>query len=510
MKYIYIILSYIILSSTSIAQEKTIKVGHNLFTLTKTDLNTENTEFGGLLTDDNIIYFVRTNSNLNAEDKNKTDLDIYQAVLNLDHTITDINAITTLNSKWHDGPITLTSDGNTMYYASESFNVEKGFEKERTSVNILKNGRIYIFKATNNGDEWEKSAPLPFNNVSYSLRNPSISKDGKTLYFSSDMPGGQGGEDLWKVSVNGNSYGDPENLGETINTSSDESFPFISSKNILYFSSNMESGMGGFDVYKMNLNEDSKTIVNLGLPVNSDKDDYSFTLNDAKKIGFVSSNRDDSDNIYFVIPNYKLIVDITMTDKETGAQINSAKLSLLQEEKIIDSQFTTLEEINYSLECDTEYSLVATKEGYENATYTIEKTSEGGELVINIQMQPIAPIITETEVKIPPVFFDFDKSNITKQGSYELDKLIAIMKEKPELIILVKSHTDSNGSKTYNLELSNKRAQATVTYIQSKGISEFRIFGKGFGESNLKVECQKCSDEDDRQNRRSEFIILKK
>jgi outer membrane protein OmpA-like peptidoglycan-associated protein len=510
MKYIYTLLCCILATGTMTAQQKNTPVIDSLFSINKAELSTDNTEFSAVLTNDNLIYYTSAKSNLKAENKNDTDLNIYQAVLNSDNSITDIKALEGINTKWHDGPVTITTDGNTMYFSSESFNVKKGFEKEKTPTKIYKKGKIYLFKATKTDGEWANATPLPFNNISYSVRNPSVSADGKTLYFSSDMPGSLGGEDVWKVSVNGNSYGTPENLGVNINSSSNESFPFITSKNVLYYSSDDDKGFGGMDVYKLDLNSENAEVINIGAPVNSDKDDFSFTLNEDKKTGFVSSNRDDSDDIYLINSICRLITSITVTNKETGANISNAKLDILKDKKTYQNFTTTEAPILSNLECETAYSLSATKEGYEDGSQTIEASVEGGELAINIELTPIkTPIITETQVVLQPIYFEYDMSNITTQGATELDKLVTVMKDNPEMIILVKSHTDSRGTDDYNKDLSNRRAQATVAYVVSKGISEARIFGKGFGESDLKINCTSCTEDENSQNRRSEFMIVR-
>lgn len=491
------------------AQQKNNTIIDSLFTLKKSELSSENTEFGAILANNNVVYYTKSDSNLNAENKNKSDLDLYQVVLNSDNSLTDTKALEGINSKWHDGPATITADGNTMYFASESFNVKKGFEKDKTPSKIYKKGRIYTFKTTKVNNEWANATPLPFNSITYSVRNPSVSADGKTLYFSSDMPGGLGGEDIWKVTINGNSYGSPENLGTPINSTDNESFPFISSNNILYFSSNKVGGFGGLDVYKVDLNKDAK-IVNVGVPVNSEKDDYSFTINEVKKTGFLSSNRGESDDIYQISPICHLIASITVSDKETGATISNAKLDIIKVNKILQSLTTAQDASVSKLECETAYNLVASKEGYENESETIEASVEGGEIAINIALTPIkTPIITDTQVVLQPIYFEFDKSDITPQGASELDKLVAVMKENSEMIILVKSHTDTKGTDDYNKDLSNRRAQATVAYVVSKGITEGRIFGKGFGESDLKINCSECSEKDNSMNRRSEFMIVK-
>ncbi|MGB0974876.1 MAG: OmpA family protein [Flavobacteriaceae bacterium] len=492
------------------AQQKNIKVIDSLFSLNKTELSTENTEFSAILAQNNIVYYTSAQSNLTVDEQNSSDLDVYQAVLNSDNSISDAKALEGINTKWHDGPVAITPDGNTMYFASESFNVKKGFEKEKTPAKILKKGRIYIFKATKVDGEWSNASPLAFNNIAYSVRNPSVSADGKTLYFSSDMPGGLGGEDIWKVAIDGNSYGTPENLGASVNSQANESFPFISSKNVLYFSSDDENGFGGMDVYKLDLNKTDAELINIGRPVNSDKDDFAFTLNEDKKTGFVSSNRGESDDIYLINSICRLIASITVTDKETGTAISDAKLDIIKDSKIQQSLTTTQEPILSNLECETAYNLAASKEGYEDGTHTIEASTDGGELNITIALAPIkTPIITETQVVLQPIFFEFDKSNITPQGASELDKLVTVMTDNPDMIILVKSHTDNRGTDEYNKDLSNKRAQATVAYVVSKGISEARIFGKGFGESDLKINCTECTEEENSKNRRSEFMIVR-
>jgi outer membrane protein OmpA-like peptidoglycan-associated protein len=507
MKYIYSLLCYVALTSAVVAQEDKTTTLDSLFTIEKTDLSTENTEFGAVLANDNTVYFAQTNSNLNPDDKNKSYLDIYQATLNSDKSFSDISPLTSINSKWHDGTATVTTDGNTMYFASESFNTKKGFEKEKTPAKIFKNGKIYLFKASKLDGQWTNVTPLPFNKVNYSVRNPSISEDGKTLYFSSNMPGGLGGEDIWKVDVDGNSYGEPINLGDKVNSKNNESFPFITSKNVLYFSSNRELGLGGLDVYKIDLIKNDQ-IVNIGVPINSEKDDFAFTLNVSKKIGFLSSNREQSDDIYMITPICKLIANITVIDKTTKQVITNAKLEVLNDKEIIKSIMTTNDTFTTKLVCEKTFYLKASKVGYEDATHTIESVIDGGEINIAIEMIS-APIITEKEVILQEIYFAFDKSDVTEQGKVELDKLVKVMNENPKMVIAVNSHTDNQGSEQYNLNLSQRRANATVQYLISKGITKERVSGKGYGESQLKVNCQNCTIQDHKINRRSEFIIVK-
>jgi outer membrane protein OmpA-like peptidoglycan-associated protein/tetratricopeptide (TPR) repeat protein len=484
-----------------------------LYDVAKSDVSSDKTDFGAVLTNDNNVYFSssRNTSRKTSGWNEEPYLDIYRATYNANGTISDAVAVDNINTKWHDGPVSITSDGATMYYGSESFN-EKEFTKDKAKN--AKFGKIYLYKATKEGDKWVNAKPLPFNNKEYDVRNPSISKDGKTLYFSSNMPGGFGGEDIWKVSVNGDEYGTPENLGAKVNTEANESFPFITDDNVLFFSSNGKTGFGGLDVFKMDLNNESEAI-NVGEPVNTSKDDFAFTYNTSKKVGFFSSNRDGVDNIYKADPICNFRAVTTVRDEITGKEIEGALVVLTDEKQNIISSLTTdmYGRTETILKCLPVYISYATKSGYENSNvYKVEITENefGQDMAVGITLKPIVPIITETEVILQPIYFEFNKSNITAQGAEELNKLVVVMNEHPEMVIFAKSHTDNRGSDSYNMKLSDRRAKATVQYLISKGIAKERISGQGFGESEPKVACKSCTEEEHAQNRRSEFLIVKK
>jgi outer membrane protein OmpA-like peptidoglycan-associated protein len=159
--------------------------------------------------------------------------------------------------------------------------------------------------------------------------------------------------------------------------------------------------------------------------------------------------------------------------------------------------------------CNTAYSAQVSKQGYESGVFEVAK-AENDQVVVEALLNPIMPIITEKEVILQPIYFEYDKSNITADGAAELNKLIIVMNENPNMIIFAKSHTDSRGSDNYNMKLSDRRAKATVQYLISKGIPKERISGQGFGESEPKVACKSCTEEEHAQNRRSEFLIVKK
>jgi outer membrane protein OmpA-like peptidoglycan-associated protein/tetratricopeptide (TPR) repeat protein len=474
------------------------------------DLNSDKSEFGGVLYGNSFYYCSARNTTQKNYGWNKEPfLDIYKSDYNPDGTFMNSQGIAELNSATHDGPVTISADGNTMFFTSDSYR-EKLFEKDKK--NNLKLVRNNLFKTTKENGKWANITPLPFNSNAYSTSNPSLSRDGKTLYFSSDMPGSIGGVDLWKTNINTDgTYTTPENLGTNINTEGNESFPFIADDNqTLYFASSGRQGLGGLDVYETDLSK-TEAPKNLGKPVNTEADDFSFSFSKEKNMGFFSSNRTGNDEIYGAVPICTTNLITQVTDAKTGEPLANAKVAVVDSKKVVVATTQTNEqgETSYRVECDKEYSLQVAKEGYISDVYQVTKTNEKT-FKTDAKLQPIAPIITEKEVILQPIYFEYNKSNITAEGAYELDKLVTVMNEHPKMIILAKSHTDSRGNDTYNLNLSDRRAKATVQYVISKGIDPTRIDGKGFGEIELKINCgDTCTEEDHAQNRRSEFLIVK-
>jgi len=481
------------------------------YDLKKIDCNSDKSDFGAVLFD-NSIYFSssRNNSGKNYGWIGEPYLDIYKASFNMDSTVTNPVAIVELNSEYHDGPVTISTDGNTMYFSSDSFR-DKKFEKN-TSYR-LKFSKNSLYKAIKENDKWTNISLLPFNSQEFSTSNPSLSRDGKTLYFSSNRPGGIGGIDIWKVVVNADgSYGNPENLGLKVNTEGDESFPFIADgSKTLFFASSGRQGLGGLDVFQIDLSNGSEAI-NLGKPVNTGKDDFAFTFNDAEKIGFVSSNRDGNDDIFTVIPVCAQEIVTLVTDAKTGVILDNAKVSIVDDKgNLIRTEMTDARgKVRYKVGCEKIYVIQVSKEKYESNTFPVAK-SKVPQVKIEARLEPIKPIEpTATEIVLNPIYFDFDKSNITQRAAFELDKLVQIMKDNPDLVILAKSHTDNRGSDKYNLSLSDRRAKSTAQYVISKGIAANRISGKGFGEREPKENCgTNCTEKQHALNRRSEFLIVR-
>ena len=216
--------------------------------------------------------------------------------------------------------------------------------------------------------------------------------------------------------------------------------------------------------------------------------------------------------MYWANPVCGVDAMIVVTDAKTGALLSNARVAILDAKKnVLETQMTSANgEIMFPLDCNTPYSIQAAKDGYESGVFAIAATN-GGKLKVEAPLNPIENIITVSEVKLNEVYFEFDKSNITADGAFELNKLIEAMKSNPTMVIMVKSHTDNRGSDKYNMNLSDRRAKSSVQYVISKGIDKSRITGKGYGESEPKVDCKEnCTEEEYAQNRRSEFLIVKK
>lgn len=482
-----------------------------LFDTAETNINSKGqSDFGALLTNDNTLYFASTRNGSNKTDNwsKQPYLDIYKSTRDEKGNFSDPTPVRELNTPFHDGPVTLSADGNTMFFARDGHS-EGQYEKNKKSNTKL--GQQGIYKATKIDGKWGQVEALPFNSTSYSVTNPSLSKDGKTLYFASNMPGGLGESDIWKVSVDANGYGKPQNLGNNVNTADKENFPFISDDNILYFATMGRQGFGGFDVYKANLTG-SEAAQNLGRPVNSEKDDFSFSFNKNSNIGYFSSNRNGNDAIFSAAPICKAEAIVLVTNDKTKAPLANASVAILDlKGNVIATEKTnSAGKVSYPIECNVGYGLQVSAQNFETATSAV-KAAKGGETVVEVALVPTSVIITDTEVILNPVYFAYDKSNITAQGAVELDKLVKVLQDNPSMVIFVKSHTDSKGGAAYNLNLSERRAQSTVQYLISKGITQGRLSGKGFGSTEQKVKCgTNCTQEQDAQNRRSEFLIIKK
>ncbi len=487
------------------------------FNVQNLDFNTATSDFGGTLKAGKLyITSARNSTRKNYGWNEQPFLDIYELAKNDDGTYQPAALLDDkINTRYHEGLVSFSPDGNTMYFSRESY-FEKVYEKD--SITKTKFSQLHLFKASKAGAGWDNVEGFPINSENYSVKHPSVSADGKTLYFSSNMPGGFGLHDLYKAEINEDgSLGEAVNLGQKVNTEGNEGYPYISSNGTLYFSSDGHLGLGGLDVFHTKeIDGKMAPIRNIGIPVNGNSDDFAFSLDEESGEGFVSSNREGgvgSDDIYAIKkiqPLCDVLITATVTDSKTASPINAAMVSLSDAEgnkilsKVTDSDGT----VEFIVECGTDTKLEVTMDGYESNQVSVDGTEEE-EVAVAIALNPIEEIIVADRIVLNPIYFDFDKSNVTAQAAFELDKLVQIMTKFPDLIINATSHTDSRGSASYNERLSDRRAKTTVQYVVSKGIDKSRITGEGKGENEPKVTCgSNCTEEEHQLNRRSEFIIV--
>jgi len=500
------------------------------FEIQNLSVNSEYSDFAPMFYNENDVVFASAiDSSFLTTRRYKWDnqpyLDLFIGQLN-EETSDIKNAVKfskEINTKYHEAGVTFSPDNSTMYFTRNNYG--KKLKRDSKGVNHLK-----IYRSQKVDGEWTVATELPFNSDEYSTGHPALSKDGKKLYFVSDMPGSIGDSDIFVVDVlEDGSFSSPKNLGPEINTEQKEMFPFINGEK-LYFSSNGHTGLGGLDIYEAIFDEENgfSEVKNLGKPINSNKDDFSYIINEETKKGFFASNRDGGkgfDDIYYfkhliaeeVATNINAIAGI-VTELVTGDFMPKALVQLLDENNVKLKEIETGEDGSFifeDLDADTKYILKTNKETFFVNELEVA-TTENDTINVNVAMKKLQGMIAVEDgirkLKTEMIHFDFDKSYIREDASKELDKLIEVMTEYPNMVIKIESHTDSRGSAVYNDYLSDNRAKSTREYIISKGIDANRIESAiGYGEQQLLNECNgrvPCTEEKHYLNRRSEFIII--
>ena len=491
------------------------------FSVVKTSVNTELSDFGPSFYGDKVTF----SSSQKGENEKTLSwnglpfLDLYQADMDEEGNLSNVIELNgDVNTKYNESSAAITKDGKTIYFTRNNFiEGKKGRDSNKTI-------RLKLYKATKSGETfWGNVVELPFNGEEFSVAHPALSKDGKRLYFASDMEGTYGQSDLWYVAIlEDDSYGIPVNLGATINTEERENFPFISDKNKLYFSSDGHVGLGGLDVFVTKLNEDgsvSGSVTNLGEPTNSTSDDFGFILNEEKKIGYISSNRSGDngsidDEIYLITERCVITVEGTVTDIDTGVLIPGVVVSLMDEENtLVDSAIVGADATySFTADCDKQYTLRGVKTQYMPKEEIVKTPTKTGSIEVPLRLKLIGcpPNDLGCKLTLEPIYFDFDRFNIRPDAEIELAKILAAMREYKELNIHIESHTDARGEDLYNELLSEKRAQSTLNWLVDQGIDRSRLSAKGYGETQHVNRCTngvKCTEEEHQLNRRSMFII---
>ncbi len=477
-----------------------------------------------------------------------------------------------INTKYHEGVVSFSKDMKTVYFSANRYiKIKKKYKKKNKTKNKTKStANIQIFKATiNEKGEWTNLKWLSFNSNQFSSGHPALNGDDTKLYFVSDRPGSYGKTDIFVVDIyEDGTYSEPRNLGDKINTPERDMFPFISHDNILYFSSDGRGGYGELDVFATKIFDTTVSEpINLEGPVNSKKDDFAYIINDETQRGYFSSNRDGAtgdDDIYSfkasppIFIECKQMITGIIKDENSFEIVPKALIVLFDKHDNELQQMISNEmdgSFNFDASCNTTYTIRGYIEGYligEVEIKTVNDLDVGPiEVILNANMEKVNKIesdlnlITDlnadTEVEtnlntksdgnrdtkivenaksdvgdkksninINTIYFDFDKYDIRHDAKLELDRIVVVMKEYPEMEIDVSSHADSRGKYAYNIELSSNRAESTIQYLVNMGIDSDRVSGMGFGEGQLVTNCPDgvaCTEYQHQLNRRSEFLV---
>jgi outer membrane protein OmpA-like peptidoglycan-associated protein len=415
-----------------------------------------------------------------------------------------------VNSTFHDAFASVSSDGKTMYFTRT--NQEKGKIKR----NKDNEATLSIVKLSLEGGDWVNPESFPYNNDDYSVGHPSISKDGKTLFFSSNKPGGIGETDIYMSSWNGSSWSEPQNLGSVINTPGKELFPMAGGQDTLYFSSNTHPGLGGFDVFRtVYRNGQWSQPENLGYPINSSRDDFSFSFDEEGKVGLITSSRSGTDQLFEVVFNGpRLVVQGTVREKGTNNPYQGASAILLnkttgeQESIRVDNQGR----YSFIMKPGFDYAVNATSDDNRSLSNSVDISTKGKTrsetFTVDLELEKFEP---GKGIEVKDIFYDYDKADIRPDAMPSLDKLVKLLTDNPKYRVEMGSHTDCRGSDSYNQNLSERRAKSVVKYCTLRGIDAKRLTFKGYGESEPRVKCdpcESCTEDQHQMNRRTEFKVI--
>lgn len=388
-----------------------------------------------------------------------------------------------LNSEFDEGIVSFTPDGQTMYLT-----------KARRELNA--NTGVEIYTSTRSDAKW--SAPVKYEITADTLSSyghPAVSPDGTWLYFTSDMPGGKGGKDIWRINLKERA-GSLENLGDWINTPGDDCFPYFRSDSVLYFASDGHPGYGGLDLFRAEMQPSGGwTVVNMGKPMNSTADDFGITFGPGE-YGFFSSNRGDArgyDHIWaFELPDLKINISGWVLDKDEEP-VPNAVIRIVGDDGSNQKQVAKPDgSFSFPLRRGVSYVMLAGAKGFLNARqeFTSDIAEEDAEYNVDFFLASInKPVVIEN------IFYDFDRATLRPESKAALDSLADVLRDNPNVTIEMASHTDRHGTDEYNLSLSGRRAQSVIDYLISVGIKPDRLQSQGYGESRPKTITKKLARE---------------
>ena len=485
--------------------------GVGKYTIKNLEVNTENSDFGTSFHGTDKLVFASPRRGFRVvrdvwEQNGQRFLDLYEGIIEDGGEVRNALRLKgEVNSKYHEADAVFTKDGKTVYFTRDNY------YNKRLGIDNSGWTNLAMFKATvNDKGEWINIIPMPFNNVEYSVGHPALSDDEKTLYFTSDMPGGEGDTDLWKVQVNQSGFGNPENLGSKINSPAKDWFPYVDG-DVLYFASDRWGGKGGMDVYATRIEGFTPKPALLNAPINSAADDYAFIINKETRKGYFSSNREGGkgdDDIYSLTEEEPITFECIqlvmgeVRDKNTTDLLPGSEVILSDKDGTILQTAVVKDDATFSFEvnCETEYKLEGKKIGYtpQSKSFTtsneadkelkllillgkgdIDFIADADQQVTQDQREDIKPeglpdVLPEEIVRlapgkyavnINPIYFELNSSYLNKAAKDELEKVVKLMNEYPKMVIEAGSHTDSRGIPGYNMWLSDRRAKSTVDYI---------------------------------------------
>ena len=512
-----------------------IKDNSGRLTIKPVDINTEFSEYGtAFYGKDEVVYTAsrKTSARGTSNWTGEGYYDLFRAKFSNGQLTKEENFSSKLNSLLNESSPVFTRTMDTIYFTR---NYQVPLSKEEKKKKAEEKVLLELYRSVRKNNEWTDPVRLPFNVIGYSVAHPAITPDGKWLYFAADINGTRGKSDIFRVRINHKKgiYGKPENLGDFINTEGRETFPYISSKNVLFFSSDGLPGLGGLDIFAVKIEQDGslKRLQNIGRPGNTPDDDFAFVLDEDRSVGFLSSNRPGGkgkDDIYYFVQNRPLEFDCKKTikgivkDIDTKEVLGQVTLTLSDSDQKEIAKIDNKSNGDYdfgakTVNCDDTFVFLrAQREDYAVVEEQVNIREKGTVIEKEILMKTTKKKLQKGDdlakiFQIKEIKFDLNKYNIRPDAAAELVKIVEAMKDHPTMKIDIRSHTDSRGSDKYNLILSDKRAKATMEWIVNQGIAKNRLTAKGYGETQLVNGCKNgvpCSEEEHQQNRRSEFIIV--
>lgn len=498
------------------------------------DLNTGSSEWGAtwyqsrqlIFTSDSLRY-----TTLSAKQKEfRRTGNAYQKLYRVDTIHNDPDAIlirgfdAVLNDyKYHIGPVAFSAAGDTAYLTVTD--PDRIVYKQSYGTR-----RLELYVSVKKDDKWQQPVPFQHNKPeSYSMGHAALSRDGRLLYFTSDMPGSIGKTDIWYCEKQDNgAWGTPVNCGTAINTSEEEGFPTVNEDGKLYFSSKGHAGMGGFDIFYAGGKAGSWSApVNLGHLFNSEADDF-YLIRDTPASGLFASNRmggRGDDDIYSftlkgIVPQTEspakdvIVLEASVYGKESKNALNQALVTLVDENRNANwTQLTGENGKTYIMLAKAhQYTVFASKEKYAFTTSQRFTADQSDTIRVKMFLAPAVPSVGAV-FALASIYYDRNEYKIRPEGYASLDSLVVLMERYPGLHIELSSHTDSRATEAYNIVLSDKRAAVAMDYLVKHGVAVQRIVARGYGESRLVNDCRSrvdCTEEEHQANRRTEVRVLKR